>query len=251
VTRRKFIAGNWKMHKTTTEAVQYVTELTPLLSGRSGAEACLCVPFIHIGAVYGVLRDTSVKLGAQNVHYEDEGAFTGEISCRMLAGAGVKYVIIGHSERRAYFSETDDIINLKLRAAFNAQLCPILCVGENLEQRDSGAALDVVLNQLVTALQGVNTTSMQKLTVAYEPVWAIGTGRTALPGQVREMCQYMRAKVEEMYDGRAASKMRCIYGGSINPVTAREIVGNEDVDGALVGGASLKPAVFADIIKSV
>ncbi|MDR1299057.1 MAG: triose-phosphate isomerase [Oscillospiraceae bacterium] len=251
MTRRKLIAGNWKMYKTAAEAVSFANEFVPLVSSLTKADVCLCVPFVHLLAVGDIFEDTGVKLGAQNVHYEQEGAFTGEVSCRMLSEAGVKYVIIGHSERRAYFFETDDMINKKMRAAINAQLNPILCVGENLEDRESGAAQQVVLRQLTGALADVNITSLQRVTVAYEPVWAIGTGRTALPMQAREMCAFIRSKIEEMYDGRAASKIRCIYGGSVNPVTARDIIGNEDVDGALVGGASLKPGVFADIVKAV
>ncbi|MDR2356681.1 MAG: triose-phosphate isomerase [Oscillospiraceae bacterium] len=250
--RQKLIAGNWKMHKTTTQAIQFANDfIAPGINQFKKTEVCVCVPFVHLHALENIFTQNDIKLGAQNVYFEQEGAFTGEISCGMLADAGVKYVIVGHSERRALFAETDDMINKKLRAAFNSALNPILCVGENLEQRGSGAAQETVGRQLEAALRDIGITGVQRLTVAYEPIWAIGTGRTAIPNQVREMCAFIRSKIEALYDGRAAAKTRCIYGGSVNPVTARDIVGNSDVDGALVGGASLKPDVFFNIVKAV
>jgi triosephosphate isomerase len=240
------------MHKTTKQAIQFANDFTSLgVSKFKKNEVCICVPFVHLYALADIFAQNGVKLGAQNVYFEQEGAFTGEISCGMLADAGAQYVIVGHSERRAHFGETDAVINKKLRAVFNSPLSPILCVGENLEQRESGAAQETVGGQLDAALRDIGITGVQRLTVAYEPVWAIGTGRTAIPNQAWEMCAFIRSKIESLFDGRAAARMRCVYGGSVDPVTARDIVDNPDVDGALVGGASLKPDVFFNIVKAV
>jgi triosephosphate isomerase len=240
------------MHKTTAQAIQFANELLSRGAvGSAKTEVCLCVPSVHLYALAGIFEGSGVKLGAQNVYYEDEGAYTGEISCGMLAGAGAGYVIVGHSERRALFAETDDIINKKLLAVCSSPLNPILCVGENLEQREAGAERQAVGDQLEAALRDIGVRGVQRLTVAYEPLWAIGTGKTALPGQAREMCAFIRSKIESLYDGHAADRMRCIYGGSVDPVTAHDIVSGADVDGALVGGASLKPDVFFDIVNSV
>jgi triosephosphate isomerase len=250
MTRRKLIAGNWKMNKTTSQALEFANEFAAGSSRSARVEVCICAPFVHLYALADILGRNDIMLGAQNVHFEDEGAFTGEISCRMLSDIGVQYVIAGHSERRAHFGETDEIVNKKLRAIFNAQLHPILCVGENLEQREAGQEHQVVGNQIEAALRGAGVSGIQRLTVAYEPIWAIGTGRTATPAQAREMCAFIRTKIDELYDGRAAAKLRCIYGGSVDPVTVRDIIGNDDVDGALVGGASLKPQVFTEIVSA-
>jgi triosephosphate isomerase len=238
------------MNKGASEASAFADEFMPLAAGFAGADICLCVPFVHLQALGEKLKGTNVGLGAQNVHYEAQGAFTGEISCAMLAEAGAKYVIIGHSERRAYFHETDEIINKKMRAAIAARLYPILCVGEKLDERESGTERQVVQDQLESALAGVATEDLRRMTVAYEPVWAIGTGRAALPAQAREMCAHIRSVIGDMYGAAASGGTRCIYGGSVNPATARDIMGNGDVDGALVGGASLDPREFAEIIKA-
>jgi triosephosphate isomerase len=246
--RRKFIAGNWKMFKTTAEAVAFADEFKRLYKG-SEAEVGICAPFTQLAALKAALAGTGIKLGAQNVHFEESGAFTGEISVGMLAEIGVDYVIVGHSERREYFAETDETVNKKLRKLYERGVTPILCVGENLGQRDGGQERDVVAGQLKKDLAGLDASQAAKLVIAYEPIWAIGTGRTATPEQADEMCGFIRETVAALHGQEAASQTRVQYGGSVKPDNASEILNKKDVDGALVGGASLKPGDFIRIVN--
>lgn len=245
--RQKVLVGNWKMFKNIKEAVAFAEEFK-LLFTESEHEVGLCCPFLQIAELKKAFAGTPVKVGAQNMHYEEEGAFTGEISPGMLTEVGVDYCIIGHSERRQYFNETDETVCLKLKAAFKHGINPILCVGEVLEQRDSGKEFSVVKEQLVKDLDGIPAGDAGELIIAYEPIWAIGTGRTASPEQAEEMCAFIRSTVKELYDDKTAEKIRIQYGGSVKPANAEELMTQLDIDGALVGGASLKPEDFVNIV---
>jgi triosephosphate isomerase len=249
--RRFIIAGNWKMHRTVDEAVNLGSELVPLVSDVQNADVVLCPPFTALAPLGEALKGSGVYLGAQNMHYEGEGAFTGEVSARMLLPLGVSHVILGHSERRQYFSETDEFINSKVKAALGSGLVPILCVGELLEERESGAMEEVINRQLDGGLDDVSIQAPEDLVVAYEPVWAIGTGKTATPEQAQEVHMFIRARLTQFFGAEAAGKMRIQYGGSVKPDNAAELMGQPDIDGALVGGASLDPVKFAAIVKSV
>lgn len=246
--RIPFIAGNWKMYKTIGEAAQFAEEFKSRYT-ESDVKVAICAPFTQLIALIEAFKGTGIKVGAQNMHYEDEGAFTGEISGKMLKDIGVDYCIIGHSERRQYFGESDEIVNKKLMAAFRHDILPILCVGEVLSERDDGMALEVVSTQMKGALQGLDTDQVQKLTVAYEPVWAIGTGRTATPEQADEMCGHIRNVISEIYGEEVADKVIIQYGGSVKPDNASELLNMFEIDGALVGGASLVPANFIEIVN--
>lgn len=246
--RKKFIAGNWKMYKTVAEAKMYAEEFKNNQI-KSDVEVAICAPYTHLKTLIEAFEGTDVKIGAQNMHYEEEGAFTGEISGRMLKDMGVDYCIIGHSERRQYFNETDDKINKKLHTALKNQIKPILCVGEVLSERDDGRALDVVTKQLKNALIGIGDDQILELTIAYEPVWAIGTGRTAGPEQANEMCGHIRTVIKNMYGENNADRIVIQYGGSVKPENATELLNMDQIDGALVGGASLDPISFAEIIN--
>ncbi|MDR2156913.1 MAG: triose-phosphate isomerase [Clostridiales Family XIII bacterium] len=246
--RRKIIAGNWKMYKTIAEAVGFAYEFVAGAE-RVGHEIVICAPFTQLAPLKRAFSGSDVKLGAQNMHFADEGAYTGEISPAMLAEIGVDYCVIGHSERRQYFAETDGTVNQKLKAAFARGISPIVCVGEVLEERDAGKAFDVVKRQLEAGLSGVARSDAERLVVAYEPVWAIGTGRTATPEQAEEMCAFIRQTVGGLYDDGAAERVRIQYGGSVKPSNARELLTKADIDGALVGGASLSPADFKAIVE--
>lgn len=246
--RRPFIAGNWKMFKTTAEAAAFAEEFKKLYVA-DDVRVAICAPFTQLTALKKALEGTGVGIGAQNMHFADEGAFTGEISAAMLAEIGVDYCIIGHSERRQYFGETDETVNKKLQKAFSAGIIPIMCVGETLEQRDAGQEFAVVKKQLVYGLQGLNSERIAALVIAYEPIWAIGTGRTATPEQANEMCGFIRDVIEELYDDATACEVTIQYGGSVKPSNATEIMNMEEIDGALVGGASLVPADFVEIIQ--
>jgi triosephosphate isomerase len=245
--RKKFVAGNWKMYKTTAEAAAFAASFKALYRDAS-VEAGVCAPFTQLAALKEAFSGSGVKLGAQNVHFEEKGAYTGEISVAMLREIGVDYVIVGHSERREYFAETDETVNKKLHKLYEHGILPILCVGENLEERDAGAAESVVAAQLAKDLAGLGAASVKLLVIAYEPIWAIGTGRTATPEQAQEMCAFIRGTVASLYDADTADKLRVQYGGSVKPENAAEILSKPDVDGALVGGASLVPE---DLIKIV
>lgn len=245
--RTPFIAGNWKMHKTIDEAIALVTELRALLEGIEGVEIAVCPPFPALEAVRRVLADSSIRVGAQNMHWEEAGAFTGEVSPRMLVGL-CDYVIIGHSERRTHFGETDEMVNRKLRAALAHGLTPIVCVGENLEQNRAGETEAVVGAQVRAAFAGVEAEEARRTVIAYEPIWAIGTGVPAYgPDVNRIIRQAIRAVLAQLYGNDVAQAMRVQYGGSVTPANIAEFMQEPEVDGALVGGASLRAADFAAI----
>ncbi|MEX1179138.1 MAG: triose-phosphate isomerase [Nitriliruptor sp.] len=249
--RRPIIAGNWKMHKDHLEAIQLVQKLAYHLGedDYEGQDIVVCPPFTALRAIQNVIIGDKlpIALGAQNVHAEPAGAFTGEISAGMLARLDVRYVIVGHSERRALFGESDEVVNAKLQAVHREGMIPILCVGESLEQRDAGEAADVVGHQLRGSLAGVKLTDGDQLVVAYEPVWAIGTGRTASAADAQELCAVVRGVLRELF-GDVADAIRIQYGGSVKPGNAAELLGQDDIDGALVGGASLSSEDFALIV---
>ena len=247
--RIPLIAGNWKMYKTTAEAKAFAEEFSKLYKD-TDVRAAICAPFTQLVALKEAFAGTNVKLGAQNVHFEDEGAFTGEISVEMLKEIGVDYCIIGHSERREYFAETDETVNLKLKKLFSSsEIIPILCVGENLSEREAGNAFDVVERQLKADLEGIDKADVSKLVIAYEPIWAIGTGKTATPEQAGEMCAHIRNIVEKLYDEDTCDSVIIQYGGSVKPENASEIMNIDEIDGALVGGASLDASKFIKIVN--
>ena len=247
--RIPLIAGNWKMYKTTAEAKAFAEEFSKLYKD-TDVRAAICAPFTQLVALKEAFAGTNVKLGAQNVHFEDEGAFTGEISVEMLKEIGVDYCIIGHSERREYFAETDETVNLKLKKLFSSsEIIPILCVGENLSEREAGNAFDVVEGQLKADLDGIDKADVSKLVIAYEPIWAIGTGKTATPEQAGEMCAHIRNIVEKLYDEDTCDSVIIQYGGSVKPENASEIMNMDEIDGALVGGASLDASKFIKIVN--
>jgi triosephosphate isomerase len=249
--RKKLIAGNWKMYKTTAEAAAFAKEYKALaMDAVVKHEVAICAPFTQLTALKEAFSGTLVGLGAQNMHFEEEGAYTGEISAEMLTEIGVDYCVIGHSERRQYFAETDESVNRKLHTAFKHGIVPILCVGEVLGQRDAGAHFDVVRSQIEADLMNLSEENERLLVIAYEPVWAIGTGRTASPEQAEEMCAFIRSEVSGLYGTETAAQVRIQYGGSVKPENAKEILGQPDIDGALVGGASLLPAAFLAICES-
>src|ERR1700690_3864112 len=247
--RRPIIAGNWKMNKTTVEARDLAARLVPLVSGVLDRDIVLAPPFTALLAVADTIKGTNLVLSAQNLFWEDKGAFTGEISAEMLLDLGCKYVIIGHSERRQFFSETDETVNKKVRQALNKGLHPIVCVGELLSEREAGKANEVIERQVVGALKGVTAAEMQKIVIAYEPVWAIGTGKTATPDQANEIHAFIRQKIKSMYNVDVAGALRIQYGGSVTPENVSTLMAKPDIDGALVGGASLKPESFAALVN--
>ena len=247
--RIPLIAGNWKMYKTTAEAKAFAEEFSKLYKD-TDVRVAICAPFTQLVALKEAFAGTNVKLGAQNVHFEDEGAFTGEISVEMLKEIGVDYCIIGHSERREYFAETDETVNLKLKKLFSSsEIIPILCVGENLSEREAGNAFDVVEGQLKADLEGIDKADVSKIVIAYEPIWAIGTGKTATPEQAGEMCAHIRNIVEKLYDEDTCDSVIIQYGGSVKPENASEIMNMDEIDGALVGGASLDASKFIKIVN--
>ncbi|MBK5246319.1 MAG: triose-phosphate isomerase [Peptostreptococcaceae bacterium] len=246
--RIPIIAGNWKMFKTTKEAVAFAEEFKKLYKG-TDIQAAICAPFTQLEKLVSEFKGTGIKVGAQNVHFEEQGAFTGEISVGMLKEIGVDFCIVGHSERRQYFNETDESVNKKLHKLFTTDITPILCVGEVLEERDAGKEFEVVKRQVVADLAGLTEKQVSKIVVAYEPVWAIGTGRTATPEQANEMCAFIRTTIEELYNDEISDKVIIQYGGSVKHSNATEIMNMEEIDGALVGGASLVPQEFMEIIN--
>ncbi|MBP5225006.1 MAG: triose-phosphate isomerase [Lachnospiraceae bacterium] len=237
--RRKIVAGNWKMNMTPSQAVELCELLKPLVKDAE-AEIVFCVPAIDIPAVVEAVKGTNIGVGAENLYFEDKGAYTGEISADMLLDAGVKYVIIGHSERREYFHETDETVNKKVLKALSKGLVPIMCCGETLAQREQGITLDWIRMQVKIGLQNVSKEDVEKVVIAYEPIWAIGTGKTATNEQAEEVCAGIRALLAEVYDEETAQKVRIQYGGSVNAGNAAELFAKENIDGGLVGGASLK-----------
>ena len=245
--RAPVIAGNWKMYKTAGEAAAFVRAFLPLVSGVRGVEIVLAPPYPSIGAVAQLVKGSGIGVASQNVHFADDGAFTGEVSARMLKDAGATHCIIGHSERRQYYAETDDAVNRKVRASLAAGLTPILCVGETLPDREGGKTFDVVGRQIAGGLKGITADLASRIIVAYEPVWAIGTGKTATPAQAQEVHAFLRERLREL-SGGAADSVRILYGGSVKPDNISALMANEDIDGALVGGASLSPDSFAKIV---
>lgn len=247
MARKKIVAGNWKMNMTPGQAVKLVEELKPLVVSDE-VEVVYCVPAIDIVPVAEAVKGTNVAVGAENMYYEEKGAYTGEISAEMLVDAGVKYVIIGHSERRDYFKECDCMLNKKVKKALEHNLTPILCCGESLEQREMGITLDWIRMQIKSDLKDIPAEQVAAIVIAYEPIWAIGTGKTATSDQAQEVCGAIRACIAEMYDQATADAVRIQYGGSVNAENAAELFGKPDIDGGLVGGASLK-ADFGKIVN--
>ncbi|PWL46611.1 MAG: triose-phosphate isomerase [Clostridiales bacterium] len=246
--RRPIIAGNWKMNKTPAEAEELVKALVPLVVDAE-AEVVVCPPFVCLDAVGKVIKGTNIKLGAQNVHFEKSGAFTGEISADMLLAMGVEYVIIGHSERRQYFGETDCTVNKRARAALAAGLKPIICVGESLAERENGITDELVGMQTKLALKEIEAEQLEQLVIAYEPIWAIGTGKTATAQEANATIGAIRRAIAQVYGEEAAQKVRIQYGGSMNPKNASELMAQSEIDGGLIGGASLKAEDFSKVVK--
>ena len=247
--RKPIIAGNWKLNKTPHEAILLVDELKRELVDVMGVDVVICPPFVDLTDVSDALIDHDIALGAQNVFWEDAGAFTGEISAPMLKELAVTYVIIGHSERRQYFNETNETVNKRLRAVLKHGLTPIVCVGENLAQREANKTFDIIKDHCEGSLKGLSAEEMTKVVVAYEPVWAIGTGKTATPQQAQEVHVFIRQLLGKMFNSEIANSVRIQYGGSVTPENIALLMAQEDIDGALVGGASLKAPSFASIVK--
>ena len=240
MSRKKIIAGNWKMNMTPSEAVKLVETLKPLVANED-VDVVFCVPAIDILPVVEAAKGSNIQVGAENMYFEEKGAFTGEISPNMLTDAGVKYVVLGHSERREYFAETDETVNKKVLKAFEHGLTPIICCGESLKQREQGITIDWIRQQIKIAFQGVTAEQAKTAVVAYEPIWAIGTGKVATTEQAEEVCAAIRVCIGEIYDEATAGAIRIQYGGSVSAASAPELFAQPDIDGGLVGGASLKP----------
>jgi len=247
--RRILIAGNWKMNKTATEAAALVTEIKRDVFDVDNVDILVCPPFTALAVVGDVVRDSNVSLGAQNMYFEDKGAYTGEISTAMLKDCGCTHVIIGHSERRTIFNESDETINKKVKKALEADLIPILCIGEKLEEREANKTFEVITNQLEGDLAGIDSDNIKKIIIAYEPVWAIGTGKTATSEQAQEAHAFIRNLIKEKYDSVVADGIIILYGGSMKPANVEELVSQPDVDGGLIGGASLEAASFVELVK--
>ena len=248
--RKTIIAGNWKMNKTASETKKFAEELKALLPKAKWCDIVVCVPSVDIAAAIKGFKDARVSVGAQNVFYEKNGAYTGEVSADMLKDLGVKYVIIGHSERRQYFGETDQTVNARAKAALAVGLKPIICVGETLEERESGKVEEVLVRQTKGAFDGIDKDELDNIVIAYEPVWAIGTGKTATPEQAEEVCESIRTVIRKLYGAKVARAISILYGGSMNDKNAFELLAQPDIDGGLIGGASLKPVDFATIIAA-
>ena len=248
--RRTVIAGNWKMNKTPAETRALIDEMKSVIAKAKWCEVALCVPFVDIPIAQKLLKDTRVAIGAQNMHHLESGAYTGEVSGAMLKNAGVKYVIIGHSERRQYAGETDALVSEKIQAALKVGLRPIVCVGESLEQREAGLTMELITFQVKSALSGVPAEKLRQLIFAYEPIWAIGTGKTATAEQAAEVCESIRAVVRKLYGARLARAITIQYGGSMNADNAVELLSQLDVDGGLIGGASLSAKDFISIVHA-
>ncbi|SDB16250.1 triose-phosphate isomerase [Eubacterium oxidoreducens] len=240
MARRKIVAGNWKMNKTPSQAVELVNTLKPLVQS-DDVDVVFCVPAIDIIPVLEAVKGSNIKVGAENMYFEESGAYTGEIAPDMLTDVGVEYVILGHSERREYFAETNETVNKKVLKAFEHGLKPIICCGETLKQREQGITLDWIRQQIKIALLGVSEEQAKQVVIAYEPIWAIGTGKTATTSQAQEVCGAIRECVAQLYNQSVADEMRIQYGGSVNAANAAELFAQPDIDGGLVGGASLKP----------
>lgn len=247
--RKTVIAGNWKMNKTPAEAKALIEEMKPLVK-TDAADVVLCVPFVDLSVALEAAKGSNIKIGAENCHFEESGAYTGEISANMLKEMGVEYVIVGHSERRQYFGETNETVNLRAKAAIAKGLIAIICVGETLSEREQGITKELVALQVKTALKDFTEDMLKSTIIAYEPVWAIGTGKTATSEQAEEVCAIIRNTVAELYSKSVADGLTIQYGGSMNPKNAEELLSKEDVDGGLIGGASLKAADFSVIVKA-
>ena len=247
--RKAVIAGNWKMNKTPAETTVLINEIAPLVKD-ADCDVLVCVPYVDLQNALEATKDTNIKVGAENCHWAKSGAFTAEVSAEMLTSMGVQYVIIGHSERRQYFGETDATVNARTRAALDAGMTAIVCVGETLDQREAGVTESLVREQTTKALEGVSAEELERIIIAYEPVWAIGTGKTATAEQANEVCKIIRDLIGELYSAEAADKMVIQYGGSMNDGNAVELLDQPDVDGGLIGGASLVATKFAAIVAA-
>lgn len=247
--RTPIIAGNWKMFKTSAEAAAFVREAAKPAAAVAGVECVVCAPFTALPALAEAAKGTPIRVGAQNMHWEPSGAFTGEISGAMLMDAGAAYVILGHSERRQYFAETDETVNKKVRAAYAYGLTPIICVGEKLEEREAGSTKDVCRLQTVRALEGLTPAQAASAVIAYEPIWAIGTGKSSTAEDANEVIGYIRSCVAEQFGPEAAAQVRIQYGGSVKPSNIKEFMSCDEIDGALVGGASLEPASYIALVE--
>ena len=248
--RKIIIAGNWKMYKSNLEAIDFVNALKRQLYDINEVDIVVCAPFTALSDLREVLNDANIGLGAQNCYFEEEGAFTGEVSAKMLKGIGVEYVIIGHSERRQHFGETNENVYKKIKTALTYQLTPIVCIGENLKEREGSQTFQVIKNQCEGSLGGLSAEDIEKIIIAYEPVWAIGTGKTATAAQAQEVHKFIRELMAKMYNEKVAMDLRIQYGGSVKPENITELVSQADIDGALVGGASLKEDSFVKIVKN-
>ena len=248
--RKTIIAGNWKMNLTAAEGAAFVNEFKPLVASLTDVEIVVCPVYTALDSVVKAAAGSNVKVGAQNLHWEESGAYTGEISATMLKEVGVEYVIIGHSERRQYFGETDNTVNKRLKAALAANLISMVCIGELLEERESEKTEAVLETQLKGGLAGITASEMEKIVIAYEPVWAIGTGKTATPEMAEETHAFIRKVLTDLFGSEVAEKVRIQYGGSMKAANSAELIAQTDIDGGLVGGAALKPDTFADLIKN-
>ena len=248
--RRRFVAGNWKMFKTIAEATAFAKEFLPKVASNSACDIALGAPFTALSALAQACKGSNVAVSAQDCYWEENGAFTGEVAVPMIKDAGCAYVIIGHSERRQFFGETNETVNKKTKAALKGGLKPIVCVGETLQEREGGVTEKVLDDHVRNGLAGLSAADMESVTIAYEPVWAIGTGKTATPAQAQEAHAFIRKVMAQMWNAETAAKVRIQYGGSVKPENAKELMGQADIDGALVGGASLKPDSFAAICNA-
>lgn len=246
--RKKIIAGNWKMNMLPNEAINFIEELTPLVKNTKN-EVIICVPYIDLFYTLLHVQGTNIKVGAQNMHWEEKGAYTGEVSAPMLKSIGVEYVIIGHSERRQYFAETDETVNKKIKSALKYNLKPIVCVGETLEQREKGITENIIANQIKKAFEGISKENLNNIIIAYEPIWAIGTGKTATKEQANETVKQIRNELAKIYGKNEAENVIIQYGGSVKPENAKELFEMSDIDGGLIGGASLKAKEFSQIVN--
>ena len=247
--KKPFIAGNWKMFKTITEALELVKEIRLAEEETSSSKIVVIPPYTALSKIQDLIHDSAIQLGAQNIFWEEEGAFTGEISAAMLKDAGCNYVVIGHSERRQYFGETNATVNKKIKSALKHDLFPIMCIGESLEERDSGKTIDKVEKQINEGLEGIGPEEAEKIIIAYEPLWAIGTGLTASPEQAQDIHSYIRSKLTEKYGNKTGSCAIILYGGSVKPANAFSLLKEKDINGALIGGAALKSESFIEIAK--
>ncbi|MDR9797782.1 triose-phosphate isomerase [Aeribacillus pallidus] len=248
--RKPIIAGNWKMHKTLEEAKSFVKEVKSLVPPKDKVDSVICAPALFLGQLVELAEGSELKIGAQNMHFEESGAYTGEISPVALADIGVDYVIIGHSERREMFAETDETVNKKVLAAFKHELTPIVCVGESLAEREAGKTNEIVGDQVKKALAGVDASAVKNIVIAYEPIWAIGTGKSSSPEDANEVCAHIRGVIAEIYSDDVANEVRIQYGGSVKPENIKDFLNQPEIDGALVGGASLEPRSFLQLLEA-